>query len=80
MDILKSAGKTVSEIAGVMPNPTVHKLYEGVEIARTHKVDFILAVGGGSVVDYAKACLSPFTVKKIRGRNIMPDLKSRSVK
>lgn len=54
-DILKSAGKTVSEIAGVMPNPTVHKLYEGVEIARTHKVDFILAVGGGSVVDYAKA-------------------------
>ena len=55
MDILKSAGKTVSEIAGVMPNPTVHKLYEGVEIARTHKVDFILAVGGGSGVDYAKA-------------------------
>ena len=55
MDLLKSAGKTVSEIAGVMPNPTVHKLYEGVEIARTHKVDFILAVGGGSVVDYAKA-------------------------
>ena len=55
MDILKSAGKTVSEIAGVMPNPTVHKLYEGVEIARTHKVDFILAVGGGSIVDYAKA-------------------------
>lgn len=55
MDILKSAGKMVSEIAGVMPNPTVHKLYEGVEIARTHKVDFILAVGGGSVVDYAKA-------------------------
>ena len=55
MDILKSAGKTVSEIAGVMPNPTVHKLYEGVEIARTHKVDFILAVGGGYVVDYAKA-------------------------
>lgn len=55
MDILKSAGKTVSEMAGVMPNPTVHKLYEGVEIARTHKVDFILAVGGGSVVDYAKA-------------------------
>ena len=55
MDILKFAGKTVSEMAGVMPNPTVHKLYEGVDIARTHKVDFILAVGGGSVVDYAKA-------------------------
>ena len=38
-----------------MPNPTVEKLYEGVEIAREHKVDFILAVGGGSVCDYAKA-------------------------
>lgn len=53
--ILKSAGKIVAEIAGVMPNPTIHKLYEGIEIARKNKVDFILAVGGGSVVDYAKA-------------------------
>ncbi len=53
--ILRSAGKAVAEIAGVMPNPTIHKLYEGVEIARKNKVDFILAVGGGSVVDYAKA-------------------------
>lgn len=53
--ILKSAGKTVSEIAGVMPNPVIHKLYEGIEIARKNKADFILAVGGGSVVDYAKA-------------------------
>ena len=53
--ILRSADKAVAEIAGVMPNPTIHKLYEGVEIARKNKVDFILAVGGGSVVDYAKA-------------------------
>ena len=53
--ILKAEGKTVTEIAGVMPNPTIHKLYEGVEVARQNKVDFILAVGGGSVVDYAKA-------------------------
>ncbi|MBT9775892.1 iron-containing alcohol dehydrogenase [Clostridium sp. MCC353] len=53
--ILNSAGKIVAEIAGVMPNPTIHKLYEGIEIARKNKVDFILAVGGGSVVDYAKA-------------------------
>lgn len=53
--ILKAEGKTVIEIAGVMPNPTIHKLYEGVEAARQNKVDFILAVGGGSVVDYAKA-------------------------
>lgn len=53
--ILKSEGKTVTEIAGVMPNPTIHKLYEGVDAARQNKVEFILAVGGGSVVDYAKA-------------------------
>ena len=53
--ILKSEGKTITEIAEVMPNPTIHKLYEGVEAAKQNKVDFILAVGGGSVVDYAKA-------------------------
>ena len=55
MAILKEEGKNVAEIAGVMPNPTVEKLYEGVAIARNHKVDFLLAVGGGSVCDYAKA-------------------------
>ena len=53
--ILKEENKNVVEISGVMPNPTIHKLYEGIEIARKHKVDFILAVGGGSVIDYAKA-------------------------
>lgn len=53
--ILQSEGKTVTEIAGVMPNPTIHKLHEGMEAARQNKVDLILAVGGGSVVDYAKA-------------------------
>lgn len=55
MEILKKEGKNVTEIAGVMPNPTVEKLYEGVEIARNHKADFILAVGGGSVCDFSKA-------------------------
>ena len=55
MEILKKEGKNVAEIAGVMPNPTVEKLYEGVEIAKNHKADFILAVGGGSVCDFSKA-------------------------
>ena len=55
MAILNEEGKNVAEIAGVMPNPTVEKLYEGVEIARKHNVDILLAVGGGSVCDYAKA-------------------------
>lgn len=54
-EILRKEGKNVAEIANVMPNPTVEKLYEGVEIARKHRADFLLAVGGGSVCDYAKA-------------------------
>ena len=42
MAILKEEGKNITEIAGVMPNPTLEKLYEGVEIARNHKADFLL--------------------------------------
>lgn len=53
--VLKENGKNIFEIAGVMPNPTIEKLYEGIEIARNSNVDLILAVGGGSVCDYAKA-------------------------
>ena len=55
VSILQECGKTIVEDAGVMPNPTVEKLKEGCERARAGKVDFILAVGGGSVCDYAKA-------------------------
>ena len=53
--ILKECGKNIIEDAGVMPNPTVEKLYEGCERARKGNADFILAVGGGSVCDYSKA-------------------------
>ena len=53
--ILKECGKTVAEDAGVMPNPTSDKLNEGCERARACNADLILAVGGGSVCDYAKA-------------------------
>ena len=53
--ILKENGKTIVEDAGVMPNPTADKLREGVQIAREHHVDLLLAVGGGSCCDYAKA-------------------------
>lgn len=55
IDILRKNKKEVVEISGVMPNPTLAKLYEGIEIARNHHADFLLAVGGGSVCDYAKA-------------------------
>lgn len=53
--ILAENGKNVAEDAGVMPNPTADKLREGVRIARKHKADLLLAVGGGSCCDYAKA-------------------------
>ena len=52
---LTAAGKEVVELPGVMPNPTVDKLIEGCKVARENNVDFILAVGGGSTIDYAKA-------------------------
>ena len=55
VEILAKNGKNVAEISGVMPNPTIEKVYEGLEIARKHKADLLLAVGGGSVCDYAKA-------------------------
>ncbi len=52
--ILKEAGKEIFEDPGVMPNPTVEKLYEGCRIAKENNVDLLLAVGGGSCCDYAK--------------------------
>ena len=51
---LKAAGKSVVELPGVMPNPTVEKLAEGVKAVRENGIDLILAVGGGSTIDYAK--------------------------
>ena len=55
IQILEMNDKTVFELPGVMSNPTVHKLYEGCDLVKANKIDLILAVGGGSVCDYAKA-------------------------
>lgn len=55
VEILKKNGKNIAEISGVMPNPTLDKLYEGIKIAKKHNADLLLAVGGGSVCDYTKA-------------------------
>lgn len=52
--LLQDAGKRIVELPGVMPNPTLSKLIEGAELARRSDIDLILAVGGGSVCDYAK--------------------------
>lgn len=54
MDILAQAGKTVVEFGGIMPNPTYAKVQEGARLCRENHVDFILSVGGGSVIDCCK--------------------------
>lgn len=51
---LKSAGLAVIELGGVRPNPSKGLAQTGIELARREKVDFVLAVGGGSVIDSAK--------------------------
>ena len=55
LDICKGLGKTVVELSGVMPNPTYEKVMEGCRLVKENNVDLILAVGGGSVIDCAKA-------------------------
>ena len=52
--ILKESGKTVTEFTGIMSNPTWEKVREGAKLARENKIDLVLAVGGGSVVDCCK--------------------------
>ena len=52
--ILKDAGKTVTEFTGIMPNPTYAKVQEGAALAREKNIHFILAAGGGSVIDCCK--------------------------
>ncbi len=54
LGILKDAGKTVTEFNGIMSNPTYAKVQEGAKLAKEKHIDFILAVGGGSVIDCCK--------------------------
>lgn len=72
--ILEAQGKNVAEISGVMPNPTLAKLYEGIEIARQHQADFLLAVGGGSVCDYAKAVSVSVNCEEDPWQKLLPAL------
>lgn len=55
MDILEKAGAEVAEFSGIMANPTYQKVLEGAELARVHQSDWILGIGGGSVMDCCKA-------------------------
>ena len=53
--VRQNGGKEVVELPGVMPNPRTEKVYEGIELCKKNGIDFILAVGGGSVIDCSKA-------------------------
>ena len=55
VDILKENGKNITEFSGIRPNPTYQKVLEGAALARENKIDLILALGGGSVMDCCKA-------------------------
>lgn len=55
MDILEKAGAEVAEFSGIMANPTYQKVLKGAELARVHQSDWILGIGGGSVMDCCKA-------------------------
>lgn len=52
---LNSIGAVVTELAGVEPNPRLSTVHKGVALCREHNIELILAVGGGSVLDCAKA-------------------------
>lgn len=55
IDILKSENKNIFELSGITPNPKLDKVYEGIKLCKENNIDFILAVGGGSVIDCSKA-------------------------
>lgn len=59
LDIVKNSltgeGISVTELGGVVPNPRLDKVYEGIRMGNAEKVDFLLAIGGGSSIDTAKA-------------------------
>lgn len=52
--VLKATGKRVVDFCGIMPNPTYAKVQAGAKLVRDEHVDFILALGGGSVIDCCK--------------------------
>ncbi|MBR4914857.1 MAG: iron-containing alcohol dehydrogenase [Clostridiales bacterium] len=62
--LLKEAGKEIIEFTGIMSNPTYEKVQEGARLARENDADFILAVGGGSVIDCCKVISAQAKLEK----------------
>lgn len=61
---LNEYGKNTVDFSGIMPNPSYSKVQEGAQLVRKHGVDFILAVGGGSVIDCCKAVSAQARLKE----------------
>ncbi|KPB04786.1 iron-containing alcohol dehydrogenase [Bacillus sp. CHD6a] len=55
INTLHKAGATITELAGVEPNPRLSTVRKGIELCKENQIDFLLAVGGGSVIDCTKA-------------------------
>ena len=77
--VLQDEGKDVAEIAGVMPNPTIHKLREGIDIARKHGVDSSSPSAAVPSSTMPRPWPSPYIATKIRGINISSASKNRAV-
>jgi alcohol dehydrogenase YqhD (iron-dependent ADH family) len=78
---LKGAGMAYFELSGIQPNPRLESVREGVRLCRENNVDFVLAVGGGSVIDCCKAIAAgvpyegdpwDFTIRKAKVENPLP--------
>ena len=81
VDSLNAAGVSFKELCGIQPNPRLSPVYEGIKICRENNIDFILAVGGGSVADTAKGIASgvpydgdvwDFSCGKASPENVLP--------
>lgn len=55
MGALQEAGLTAFELGGVVPNPHLDLVYQGIDLCKKEKIDFLVAIGGGSVIDSTKA-------------------------
>ena len=75
--ILNAAGKKITEFTGIMSNPTYAKVQEGAKLARDNKIDFILAVGGGSVIDCCKIVSAQAKMARIFGTLSMQSMVPR---
>lgn len=81
VQLLKEIGIELFELAGVEPNPRISTVRKGVEICKTEEIDFILAVGGGSVIDCTKAIAAgakyggdawDLVIKKVFAKKALP--------